>query len=198
MKRVLLVMACFCLLLATGCQSASETAVVSTYTPAPTHTPAPTPTPTPEPTAEPTPTPAPEPTRVTIMAVGDLLCLSAQLSAAKSGGEYNFDYCFEPVKDTISSADLAIGNLETLLADGYPYTASSSDNVVPTPTPGESASAEPTVAPSEPAVTEAPPADTPTSGVESSSTTEANTQARVFPALEGEAPRRDNHLVRES
>ena len=150
MKRVLLVMVCFFIFLTTGCQSKPATVVVST--PAPTAVPAPTPTPEsiPTPTPDPTPTPVPEPERITIMAVGDLLCLSAQLSSAKSGKTYNFDYCFEEVKNTISSADLAIGNLETLVADGYNYTASSSDNVSPTPTPGSSS----------PVPTEQPPAET--------------------------------------
>ncbi|OQB25406.1 MAG: Capsule biosynthesis protein CapA [Firmicutes bacterium ADurb.Bin182] len=61
--------------------------------------------------------------RVTLLAAGDLLCLGGQLSTAKAGIAYDFDYCFEKVRDEISKADIAIANLETLIADGYPYTA---------------------------------------------------------------------------
>lgn len=160
MKRILLVMVCTLLLLASGCRSTAPTLVVSTPGPAlsPSDTPAPTPSSEPTPTPAPTPTPVPDPTRVTVMVVGDLLCLNAQLSSARSDGEYHFDYCFDAVKSTISSADLAIGNLETLVADGYKYTAASSDAASPTPTPGDT-SAEPT----EP-VTGEPPAEEPSAG----------------------------------
>lgn len=63
-----------------------------------------------------------EPTRVAIVAAGDLMCLSVQLSAAWKNGGYRFDYCFRQIKDKISGADLAICNLETLVAKGYKYT----------------------------------------------------------------------------
>lgn len=63
-----------------------------------------------------------EPTKVKILAVGDLMCLYAQLAAAKKNGQYQFDYCFGQIKDKVSAADLAVGNLETLVASGYPYT----------------------------------------------------------------------------
>lgn len=59
------------------------------------------------------------------MAAGDLMCLSAQLNAARRHGEYEFDYCFAQIKDKVSSADLAIANFETLVAEGYPYTGPS-------------------------------------------------------------------------
>jgi poly-gamma-glutamate capsule biosynthesis protein CapA/YwtB (metallophosphatase superfamily) len=138
MKRVLVVIVSLLLLLTAGCQS-TETLIVSTPAPAPTDTPLPTPSSTPVPTAVVTPTPVPQPTSVNVMVVGDLLCLGAQLSVAKSGGSYNFDYCFEAIKDTISSADLAIGNLETLVAEGYKYTSvASSDDSTPTPAPTDS------------------------------------------------------------
>ena len=187
MKRVLLVMVCLVIFITSGCLSQPQTVVVSTH--APTEAPAPTSTPDsiPTPTPDPTPTPVPEPERVTVMAVGDLLCLSAQLSSAKSGKTYNFDYCFEEVRNTISSADLAIGNLETLVADGYKYTASSSDNASPSPTPGSSP----------PVSTEQPPEETPEipdtgdSGSEDSDITSMTTLhsgINNLPALESEAP----------
>ena len=56
------------------------------------------------------------------MAIGDLLCLYAQLSTARQGDGYEFNYCFAEVKGILSSADLTIGNLETLVAEGYSYT----------------------------------------------------------------------------
>jgi poly-gamma-glutamate capsule biosynthesis protein CapA/YwtB (metallophosphatase superfamily) len=111
------------------------------------------------------------------MAVGDLLCLSAQLSAAKTGSEYNFDYCFEAVKDSISSADLAMGNLETLVADGYPYTPSYS---APASTPG--------VTPGDDPPADDPPADDPPAGQSAITTSSAGSAAVLPPALESEAP----------
>ncbi len=83
------------------------------------------PTHLPEPSPSPTPIPEPEPAQVSILAVGDLMCLSAQLSAARKNKEYAFDYCFSEIKYKVSSADLAIANLETLVADGYKYTGPS-------------------------------------------------------------------------
>ncbi len=66
-----------------------------------------------------------EPIRVKIIAAGDLMCLYAQLIAARKKGEYKFDYCFDEIRDTISEADLAICNFETLVAKGYKYTGRS-------------------------------------------------------------------------
>ncbi len=193
MKRVLLVMVCFILLVSFGCQSKPDTVVVSTPAPTLSPTPAPTPVPTPSPAPVPTPTPEPEPMRVTVMAAGDLLCLSAQLSAARSGKTYSFDYCFEEVKNTISSADLAIGNLETLIADGYQYTASYSDNTPPSATPGGESPA-----PSEGPAEEVPDTGNPDtgeddagSGADTSVTDTMITRlsgAAEVPALENEAP----------
>lgn len=87
-----------------------------------TPTPIPIPSVTPMPTSGPDPSPPPT-TQANIVAVGDLMCLSAQLSAARTGGQYVFDQCFEQIKPIISGADLAMGNLETLVAEDYPYTA---------------------------------------------------------------------------
>ena len=147
MKRIVLVVMMCCLLTAfCACQDLLA-AGVETPTPTAARTPDPTPSPTPIPTtlAEETPTPTPAPTRITVMAVGDLMCLGAQLSAAYSGGEYSFDYAFAEVKDTLSSADLTIGNLETLIAEGHPYTSISSgdDDEEPSASPETSESTEP-------------------------------------------------------
>ncbi len=150
MKRILLVVMSALLVLLGACQSApsgTQTATpeaVSAETPAAVSS-----TPLPTATPDPTPSPTPAPTRITVMAVGDIMCLGAQLSAAKSGGSYGFDYAFAQIKDTISSADLAIGNLETLIASGHPYTAigSGSDDE-PTPTPGAGESEAPSEEPS--------------------------------------------------
>lgn len=62
-----------------------------------------------------------EPTRITVLAAGDLMCLYAQLNAVKASG-YKFDQCFAKIKDKVSAADIAIANLETLVAAGNPYT----------------------------------------------------------------------------
>ena len=126
MKRILVVVLSLLMLVTAGCQAVPEPIVVTETVPTDTPAPTPTPTPVPTPTPMPTPTPVPEPTRATIMVVGDLLCLGAQISVAKKGSSYEFDYCFDEIRDTISSADLAIGNLETLVAEGYPYTSTSS------------------------------------------------------------------------
>ncbi len=65
---------------------------------------------------------SPAPTRVSVLAAGDLMCLYAQLGAAKTAAGYQFDQCFYGIRQRVSSADLAIANLETLVASGYPYT----------------------------------------------------------------------------
>jgi poly-gamma-glutamate synthesis protein (capsule biosynthesis protein) len=57
-----------------------------------------------------------------IMMVGDMMCTGTQ--QAKQGydtGDYNFNESFDGVKSIIESADLAIGNLETLLSSAWPY-----------------------------------------------------------------------------
>ena len=185
MKRILFVLVCILLLLAAGCQKAPAVVVstpVPERTPAATPSPTPAPTKAPTPTPIPTPTPMPEPSRATIMAVGDLLCLSAQLSAAKTGSEYNFNYCFEAVKGTISSADLAIGNLETLVADGYPYTPSYS---APASTPGATPGDAP---PADDPPAEDPPAEDPPAGQSAIATSSVGNAGAAPPALESEAP----------
>lgn len=157
MKRILLVVMVCCLLTA-FCACDSLQTAEATPTSVAVKTPAPTPSPTPVPTttSEQTPTPTPAPTRITVMAVGDLMCLGAQLNAAHTSGGYSFDYAFAEVKDLLSSADLTIGNLETLIAEGHPYTAISSGS------DDDEASAEPsesTAASEEPPSQEPPSSD---------------------------------------
>lgn len=70
--------------------------------------------------------PEPPVDRFTILAVGDLMVHTPQLTSARVADGYDFEPCFAPVAPRISAADLAIGNLETTLAGadrgytGYP------------------------------------------------------------------------------
>lgn len=57
-----------------------------------------------------------------LMMVGDMMCTGTQ--QARQGydtGDYDFNESFAGVKDMISSADFAIGNLETMLSHTWPY-----------------------------------------------------------------------------
>lgn len=112
-----------------------------TEKPTPAPTPAPTPKPTKEPTPKPTKTPKPtgshtakpsatpgpafDPSDVTMMFVGDLMCLSGQqyaaMNQAGSGADYDFRPSFDYVKSILSRADIAMGNLETTLSGSWPY-----------------------------------------------------------------------------
>lgn len=81
----------------------------------------------PEASAERTVPKPPDPVeRFTVVAVGDLMAHLPQVSAAKTADGYDFTPCFGPVAPRISAADLAIGNLETVVAGsasgytGYP------------------------------------------------------------------------------
>lgn len=59
--------------------------------------------------------------RITLLFVGDLMQHQAQIDAARTPeGKYDYSPCFSLVKEQISRADLAIGNLEVTLA-GKPY-----------------------------------------------------------------------------
>ena len=59
--------------------------------------------------------------RITLLFVGDLMQHQAQLDAARTtAGTYDYTPCFTHVKEQISQADLAIGNLEVTLG-GKPY-----------------------------------------------------------------------------
>lgn len=70
--------------------------------------------------------PEPPVERFTILAVGDLMVHTPQLTSARVADGYDFEPCFAPVASRITAADLAIGNLETTLAGadrgytGYP------------------------------------------------------------------------------
>lgn len=59
--------------------------------------------------------------RITLLFVGDLMQHQTQIDAARTPeGGYDYSPCFSLVKEQISRADLAIGNLEVTLA-GEPY-----------------------------------------------------------------------------
>ena len=87
----------------------------------------PTTQPTEPPTTEPPTTLPPEPEHVvstaTIGTVGDLLMHKPVFeSCRQSDGSYDFESIFRYFKDTISSLDYAIANLETTFGgDGYVY-----------------------------------------------------------------------------
>jgi poly-gamma-glutamate synthesis protein (capsule biosynthesis protein) len=58
---------------------------------------------------------------ITLIFAGDVMQHSTQFNGAlRADGVYDFEPCFKLIKDEISSADLAIANLETPLA-GRPY-----------------------------------------------------------------------------
>jgi len=60
----------------------------------------------------------PEDKHFTMSAIGDIMCHNSQYKDAyiSSTGTYDFSYVFEDIKDYISNADIAIGNLETTFA----------------------------------------------------------------------------------
>lgn len=63
--------------------------------------------------------------RIEILFAGDLMQHRSQLDAAKTeDGKHSFSGCYDYVRGTISSADLAVANLETTIGgsryDGYP------------------------------------------------------------------------------
>lgn len=59
---------------------------------------------------------------LTLLFAGDLMQHKEQLKAAlQPDGTYDYAPCFEPIKEAISRADIAIGNLEVTLG-GKPYT----------------------------------------------------------------------------
>ena len=58
---------------------------------------------------------------LTLLFVGDLMQHQAQIDAARqTDGSYDYTHCFSLVKEYISRADIAIGNLEVTLG-GAPY-----------------------------------------------------------------------------
>lgn len=65
--------------------------------------------------------PVPQTDTVTICLLGDMMMHEAQIAAADQGdGTYDFSSYFRHIKDDISSADIAIANMEFTLA-GAPY-----------------------------------------------------------------------------
>ena len=65
----------------------------------------------------------PEIKTASIIAVGDLMALNAQRSAARVSGGYDFNPSFVYAADILKSADFTVGNLETTFAgSGRPYT----------------------------------------------------------------------------
>ncbi len=59
--------------------------------------------------------------RITLLFAGDLMQHQGQIDAARQiGGSYDYSPCFQYVKEEVSSADIAIANLEVTLA-GKPY-----------------------------------------------------------------------------
>lgn len=58
---------------------------------------------------------------VTITMVGDLMCGFRQQKSAHRNGSYDFSSSFEYVKPIFEKADLALGNLETMVSASYPY-----------------------------------------------------------------------------
>lgn len=59
--------------------------------------------------------------RLTLLFVGDLMQHKGQIDAARTSSGYDYTECFARVRESISQADLAVGNLEVPLG-GKPYT----------------------------------------------------------------------------
>lgn len=70
---------------------------------------------------EPAPDSIPPPQKLTLIFAGDLMQHEGQINAARTASGFDYSDCFKYVKEEISRADLAIGNLEVTL-DGKPYT----------------------------------------------------------------------------
>ena len=61
-----------------------------------------------------------------IMMAGDLMCMGPQLTHHYNEEEgYDFNECYRYVKSVFEASDLAVGNLETLVASAYPYSGES-------------------------------------------------------------------------
>ena len=58
--------------------------------------------------------------RITLLFVGDLMQHDEQIKSAKTTSGYDYTDCFKHVKEEISKADIAVGNLEVTLG-GKPY-----------------------------------------------------------------------------
>lgn len=60
------------------------------------------------------------PAKITLLFAGDLMQHKAQIDAARSGNSYDYSSYFQYIREEISSADIAIANLEVTLG-GKPY-----------------------------------------------------------------------------
>lgn len=60
---------------------------------------------------------------VTITMVGDLMCGAIQQRSALRNGEFDFTQSLTHVSDIFGSADLALGNLETMVAQSFPLSS---------------------------------------------------------------------------
>ena len=63
--------------------------------------------------------------RLDIIFAGDIMQHQSQLDAARTKeGKYSYSYCYKYIKDYVSSADIAVANLETTIGTkgfgGYP------------------------------------------------------------------------------
>lgn len=58
--------------------------------------------------------------KITLLFAGDLMQHQGQIGAARTDSGYDYSECFQLVKEEISKADIAIGNLEVTLG-GKPY-----------------------------------------------------------------------------
>lgn len=64
--------------------------------------------------------------KVSMLFTGDIMCHNTQFKDAYSNGTYDFKYVFDDIKDSLSSTDITVGNLETTFAgaekgySGYP------------------------------------------------------------------------------
>ena len=117
-----------CFVLCSGCvQEGKEVHSGSALTLMPTKVPTLTLTLAPTATSTPTPTPTPTPCQVTLLAVGDDLVHGSTLNGGlQEDGTYNFHHFYEPLREEIQAADIAIINQETMLGgtdkpySGYP------------------------------------------------------------------------------
>ena len=60
--------------------------------------------------------PVKEDINIKMTVIGDIMCHNSQYKDAYDGSTYDFSYVFDDIKDYISSADIAVGNLETTFA----------------------------------------------------------------------------------
>ena len=60
--------------------------------------------------------PKKEDTKITMSVIGDIMCHNSQYIDAFDGNTYDFSYVFADIKNYITSADIAVGNLETTFA----------------------------------------------------------------------------------